>query len=393
MFLRHIPFLKAVFFHSISAFGGPQGHLGMMMKTFVEKRRDVTAEELMEYSAFCQLLPGASSTQTITLIGYKRGGVPLAIATVLIWITPACILMGGFSFLLRYFDKGMLNIFRFLPAMAVGFLGFAGFRAFKSSIKSYATAGIMVGALVSAAVIRSPWVFPIVLILGGIISNFSDKRIPAYTERPRKIQWYNIWLFAMIFIFAGILSTITHKMPFRLFENFYRFGSLVYGGSQVLIPMMFEQFILRQKKQGFPALISSKQFLTGAGMVQAIPGPTFSLSAFTGGMVFVNWGTGYQILGIFIASIGIFLPSVLLVLFFFPIWHNLKKYVYIFRAVEGINAVVVGIMWAFTLILFGSIPFYWLNIVVIIGTFSVLQFTRLPAPIVVLACLILGAAL
>jgi len=69
---RHIPFLKAVFFHSISAFGGPQGHLGLMMKTFVHQRRDVTKEELMDYNAFCQLLPGASSTQTLTLIGYKE---------------------------------------------------------------------------------------------------------------------------------------------------------------------------------------------------------------------------------------------------------------------------------------------------------------------------------
>lgn len=365
----------------------------MMMKTFVEKRRDVTEEELMEYSAFCQLLPGASSTQTLTLIGFKRGGVPLAIATLLIWITPACLLMGAFSFLLQYFDKGMLHIFRFVPAMAVGFLGYAGFRAFKISIKSYATGAIMVGALVAAAVIRSPWVFPLVLILGGIVSNFSDKRIPAYTEKPKKIQWYNIWLFAVVFILAGVLSEITKQRPFRLFENFYRFGSLVYGGSQVLIPMMFEQFVLRQQKHGLTPMMTSQQFLTGAGMVQAVPGPTFSVSSFTGGMVMGSWGTGYQIMGCLIATIGIFLPSILLVLFFFPIWHNMKKHVYIFRAVEGINAVVVGIMWAFTLILFGSIPFDWVNIIVILGTFSILQFTKLPAPVAVLACLILGWAM
>src|SRR5215216_7593042 len=108
MLKRHIPFLKAVFLHSISAFGGPQGHLGMMMKTFVDRRKDVTKEELMEYVAFCQLLPGASSTQTLTLIGYKRGGVPLAVITLIIWILPATILMGAFSFLLHYFDvKGI----------------------------------------------------------------------------------------------------------------------------------------------------------------------------------------------------------------------------------------------------------------------------------------------
>ncbi|RYF98728.1 MAG: chromate transporter, partial [Chitinophagaceae bacterium] len=64
--LRHIPFLKAVLLHSVTAFGGPQGHFGMMMKTFVQQRRDITEAELMEYNAFCQLLPGASSTQVLT---------------------------------------------------------------------------------------------------------------------------------------------------------------------------------------------------------------------------------------------------------------------------------------------------------------------------------------
>ncbi len=98
MLLRHGPFLKAVFLYSISAFGGPQGHLGMMIKTFVDKRRDVTKEELMDYVSFCQLLPGASSTQTITLIGYKRGGVSLAVITLIIWILPAASLMTAFSF-------------------------------------------------------------------------------------------------------------------------------------------------------------------------------------------------------------------------------------------------------------------------------------------------------
>ncbi len=76
--LRHIPFLRAVFLHSISAFGGPQGHFGMVMKTFVHQRHDVTEKEVLDYNSFCQLLPGASSTQVLTLIGYKRGGIPLA---------------------------------------------------------------------------------------------------------------------------------------------------------------------------------------------------------------------------------------------------------------------------------------------------------------------------
>src|ERR1700681_3616760 len=118
--IRHLRFLRAVFLHSVTAFGGPQGHLGMMMKTFVYRRRDVTKEELMEYVAFCQLLPGATSTQTLTLIGYKRGGVPLAVLTLIIWILPASLLMGSFSFLVHYIDitQVSLNLFAYVQPMA-----------------------------------------------------------------------------------------------------------------------------------------------------------------------------------------------------------------------------------------------------------------------------------
>ena len=95
---RHIPFLKAVLLHSLTAFGGPQMHLVRMHKLFVTDKRYISEEELMELNAFVQLLPGASSSQTITLIGYKRGGAPLAILTLFIWIFPACVLMGSLSF-------------------------------------------------------------------------------------------------------------------------------------------------------------------------------------------------------------------------------------------------------------------------------------------------------
>jgi chromate transporter len=93
-YLRHISFLKAVLIHSITAFGGPQVAVALMQYRFVEKRRDLTQEELLEYNAFCQLLPGASSTQTIVLVGFKRGGVLLALLTLLVWMLPAVILIG-----------------------------------------------------------------------------------------------------------------------------------------------------------------------------------------------------------------------------------------------------------------------------------------------------------
>ncbi|MBC9933709.1 chromate efflux transporter [Chitinophaga qingshengii] len=394
MFLRHIPFLKAVLLHSITAYGGPQGHLAMMMKTFVYQRKDVTEQELMEYNAFCQLLPGASSSQTLTLIGYKRGGVMLAILTLLIWITPACLLMGSLSFLLQYFDKRALqtDIFKYVQPMAVGFLAFGSIKAFRISINNLATFLIMIVAMFAAFYLKSPWTFPALIILGGIVSNFSNKRIPDIQDKPKKIQWGNIWLFVLIFILAGFLSEYARshewitRRPFNLFENFYRFGSLVFGGGDILIAMMLEQYVTRAKSN----YMSAEELLTGAGIMRALPGPTFSISAYVGGMAMRNLGMGYQFLGCVLAPIAIFLPSLLLVLFFFPIWHNLKKYVIIYRALEGINSVVVGIMWAATLILFFAIPINWYNLLIMFSTLALLLFSRLPSPFIVLACLLMG---
>lgn len=394
MLLRHIPFLRAVLLHSITAFGGPQGHLAMMMKTFVQQRKDVTEKELMEYNAFCQLLPGASSSQTLTLIGYKRGGVPLAIITLLIWISPACLLMGSLSFLLQFFDKRALetDIFKYVQPMAVGFLAYGGVRAYRISIRNTATTIIMLVAMGATYIFKTPWTFPALIILGGIISNFSDKRIPDIDERPKQIQWSNLWLFALLFILAGVFSEMARannwmtRRPFNLFENFYRFGSLVFGGGDILIAMMLEQYVSREKTQ----FMNAEELLTGAGIMRAMPGPTFSVSAYVGGMVMRNLGPAYQFLGCMLAPIAIFLPSLLLVLFFFPIWNNLKKHVVIYRALEGINAVVVGIMWAATFILFTAIPITWYNVLIALWTFGLLSLTRLPSPIIVLICILMG---
>lgn len=412
MLLRHVPFLKAVFLHSLTAFGGPQAHIGMMMKTFVHKRPYVTEQELMEYNAFCQLLPGASSTQTLTLIGYKRGGVPLAVLTLIIWILPASLLMGALSFLLPYIDQRQLgtNIFKFIAPMAVGFLAYAAFIAFPLAIKNTITWIIMIFSVaVTYFLFGQPWVIPTLIITGGIITNVSRKRIPQLEQKPRKIKWWNFWLFGIIFVAAGIVSEMARKeewanrKPINLFENTYRMGSLVFGGGQVLMPMMYEQWSVRPEekaiKQRNPNVVQvdESDMYTAMGIVRALPGPVFSIASFTGGTALKDMGKEMQVIGCLIGMIAIFLPSALLVLFFFPIWNNLKKYAAVYRSLEGINAVVVGIMIASTFYIMKDISFSdvkpissFISVLVIMGTFLLLSFTRIAAPFIVLSCLLLG---
>lgn len=410
--LRHIPFLRTVFFYSLTAFGGPQGHYGMMLKNFVNKRRYVSEEELLEYNSFCQLLPGASSTQTVTLIGYKRGGIGLAILTLLIWLLPACTLMGAFSFLLGSYSKAdsINNIFRFLEPMAIGFLIFAAVRTFKIAVTNLITFLIMLGSmLVSFFFFKAPWIFPVLIVVGSIITNFSNKRIPEKENvKPRQIRWTNIWLFVLIFLIAGALSETARKQEwenrkvFNLFENFYRFGSIVFGGGDVLLPLLLDQYVARStnpksiERNPKQIKIAKSDLLTGFGMMRAIPGPTFSVASYTGGIALKKEGVRMQLMGCIAATVGIFLPSALLVLFFFPVWQYLKKFVIVYRALEGINAVVVGLMWAAGLYLLSAMPVKNINsetlilFSVIIATFLLLRYTKLPAPFIVIACLLLG---
>ncbi|MFZ1798405.1 MAG: chromate transporter, partial [Chitinophagaceae bacterium] len=96
--------------------------------------------------------------------------------------------------------------------------------------------------------------------------------------------------------------------------------------------------------------------------------------------------------------IAIFLPSALLVLFFFPVWQNLKKYAVIYRSLEGINASIVGIMTGSTLYMMKAISLDVmdgtgipiLNIAVISGTFLLLVFTKFRAPYIAFICLLVG---
>ncbi len=409
MLLRHFSFLKAVLLHSVTAFGGPQAHIAMMMKTFVRQHPYITEDELMEYNAFCQLLPGASSTQTLTLIGYKRGGVPLAVLTLIVWILPACVLMGALSFLLHYIDKKALDtdIFKFIAPMAAGFLLYACFIAFPHAIKNAITwVIVIISSAVTYFFFKMPVIFPALIILAGAATNISRKRIPQIEQKPRKVRWWNFWLFGIIFIAAGVISETAKnenwpdRKPINLFENTYRMGSLVFGGGQVLMPLMYEQFSVRpeaiKEKNPNVVKIEKEDMYTGMGIVRAVPGPVFSIGSFTGGMALKDMGTTMQLVGCIIGAVAIFLPSALLVLFFFPIWNNLKKYAAVYRSLEGINAAVVGIMIASTFFIMKDISLIEaktisaINLGVILGTFLLLSYTRIPSPLIVAACLLLG---
>src|ERR1700733_15199288 len=119
---RQLLFIRDVVIYTFTAFGGPQAHIAVLLREFVEKRRYITEEELIELNALTQVLPGPASTQTLVGIAWKVGGLRLAIITFLIWILPSatimCIAAIGYNMFAG--QAKFTNILRFVQPMAVG---------------------------------------------------------------------------------------------------------------------------------------------------------------------------------------------------------------------------------------------------------------------------------
>lgn len=384
--VRHIIFLKDVFLLTVSAFGGPQAHMTLFLRMMVEKRRYLSEKELIELYALCQILPGPTSTQTITAIGYKIGGTKLAFLTLLVWAFPAVTIMTALALVVSHFQRQefSLDFTRFIQPMAVGFVAYAAYTISRKVVNTKAGVMIMLIAAVISFLIRKPFIYPLLLLLAGFATSIKWKRHPAEQKQKMSIKWGNLILWIGILIFAAIIGGVTQVLPIRLFENFYRNGSLIFGGGQVLIPLLYTEFV------DFLGYLTSEEFLSGYAMVQAVPGPTFSFSAYIGSLAMREYGIRGEILGAMVASAGIFLPGTFLIFFMIRFWDELKKYRVIKASLEGVTAASSGMVIAAAFLLLEPIPLGVINITFVIGTFLLLRFTPIPAPLIILSGLAAG---
>ncbi|KYG78153.1 MULTISPECIES: chromate efflux transporter [Roseivirga] len=384
--IRYFIFLKDVFILAISAFGGPQAHLAMLLNIMVKKRGYISEEELMELYALCQILPGPTSTQTITAIGFRIGKANLAYLTLLVWMLPAVAIMTTAAILVdNYQTKNFsLEFTKFIQPMAVGFISYGAYIIASKMVTTKTAGALMALSAIVTYFISKPAALPIVLVFAGCLTAFKYKKQEIEVKEKVKIKWGNFTLWGLVLIAAALLGAFTQDRIVLLFENFYRNGSLIFGGGQVLIPFLNKEFV------EFKGYLSSEEFLSGLAMVQAVPGPTFSVSSFVGALSVRDLGLGAQILGGFIAACGIFLPGTFLIFFVIRFWDSLKKYRVVRASLEGIHAASAGMVASAAFLLFEPIDNSVLNVTVVIGTFLLLTYTKIPPPLIILAGLAAG---
>jgi chromate transporter len=393
---KQLLFLRDVVFFTLTAFGGAQAHLSLLLRYFVKNNRYVTEEQLLEINALAQVLPGPASTQTLVGIAYKVGGLKLSLITFVIWILPSAAVMTFAAISYARFDQKQkfAEILEYIQPIALGIVAYGGYTLARRVLTSQVSAFLAVAAAICTLVLRNAYVFPLAILIGGMVSSAletpkeeSEIRVKLFSNINRQKLIYYLGLLLLLALLGAIINrTSPFSLPIRLFENFYRNGIFIFGGGQVLVPLMFTEFV--QMKQ----YLHASGFLSGFALQQVLPGPTFSFTSYIGALSMRNFGYGLggQILGGAVAVIGINLPGLILVLFIVPFWDDLKKVARIKYSLSGINAVSVGFIIAAFILLVIPIRLDITAIAILLVTFLVLNFTKISPAVLVIAGIFLG---
>ncbi|MGA4515569.1 chromate transporter [Staphylococcus caledonicus] len=319
------------------SFGGPTAHLGYFYDEYVKKRKWLDEKEYSDLVALCQFLPGPASSQVGIGIGTIRGGIGGGIISFIGFTLPSVIILMIFSALFTNSDVSFTWV-QGLKLVAVAIVGQAIIGMGKKLTNTQTTIALALFVLILSLVINNLYIQVIALSITGVYGLIFLKQTSTDKSKiknkpfklPKKLGFVSLSLFFLLLTVLPIASSMTNNLWLKMFDSFYRSGSLVFGGGHVVLPLLKNEFVPS-------GLISPDNFITGYAAAQAVPGPLFTFASYIGMSI---EGIG----GAILATFAIFLPAFLLLFGILPFWDNIKSNIYAEGFLKGISAGVVGIL-------------------------------------------------
>ncbi|MGV2289858.1 chromate efflux transporter [Trinickia sp. YCB016] len=385
-----IVFLKL----GLTSFGGPIAHLGYFRRQFVERLGWLDEEAFTDLVALCQLLPGPASSQVGFSIGLLRAGWLGGLAAWCGFTLPSVALLLAFAAIAPDLNGTLgAGLIHGLKLVAVAVVAQAVWDMAKRLCPDRTRAAIALLALACASLSSSAYGQLIVIVLGAALGFALCRPASATAERSRFIGAeefpvsHTVALLALAAFFALLfalpaIAAIVPSHALAVFDAFYRSGALVFGGGHVVLPLLQQQTVAT-------GWVAPSDFLTGYGAAQAVPGPLFTFAAFLGWRMLA---APHYWAGALLATAGIFLPGLLLVLGTLPYWQRLRASAPLTAVLNGTNAAVVGLLGA---ALYSPV---WTSAVVtkidaVIAAIGFCLLTRWKAPPLVVVVFCVAAAL
>ncbi len=352
-------------------FGGPVALCGQMEKELVEERKWVTKAELREGIAVCQSLPGPLAIQVGIFISYLRGGFWGACAGGWAFILPNFVIVAALGALYVHFGDlpPVRAIFYGVSPAVIALIVYSCYRLARLGMEDFMQGAIAVACLVVTAVVQAE--VALLFIVSGIIGVLYYGTL----ARPKRMPY--LPLVAALPLSVGASKSLSGWLLGKLFVFFLKAGSLTFGSGLVIVPFL-EKGLVQQT-----GWLDERQFLVAVAMGMLSPGPVVITATFVGYLVAGFWGS-------LVSTIGIFLPSFLLVLIVAPIMIRHRANPNVQGFVKGAYAAAIGTILGASILL-GKIAIGdWLTAAVALLSLVALARWKVSNPVLVAVTAVIG---
>jgi chromate transporter len=325
----------------LTSFGGPVAHIGYFRDEYVDRRGWIDERGFSELVAVTSLLPGPSSSQLGIAVGAHRAGRLGGLAAWLGFTLPSAVAMTVLALAVESADLSDAGWIHGLELVAVPVVALAVLGMQRSLAPDLLR---LVLAAAAAAVVIAWGGFAgqaAALALGAVFGVAALRSRPAAApalatpfDGGRLFAIGCLAAFAALLLGLPAIADETDGGAIALVDAMYRSGSLVFGGGHVVLPLLDQAVVS-------PGWVSQQEFLAGYGLVQAMPGPLFTFSAYLGA---IREPSPNGIAGAAIAVGAIFLPSFLLLGGVLPFWSWIRRNAAVQSVLAGVGAAVVGVL-------------------------------------------------
>ena len=352
-------------------FGGPVALCGQMEKELVQERQWLTKEEMREGIAVCQSLPGPLAIQVGIFVSYLRGGFWGAWAGGWAFILPNFIIVAALAALYVHFGglPPVTAIFYGVSPAVIALILHSCYRLAKLGMEDWVQWVIAAACFAVTVAVQAE--VALLFIAAGIAG------ILHYGSLFRGRGAPSLPLLAAVPVSAGATNGAAGSLLGKLFLFFLKAGSLTFGSGLVIVPFL-EKGLVQQT-----GWLDERQFLVAVAIGMISPGPVVITATFVGYLVAGFWGS-------MVATVGIFLPSFLLVLIVAPILVRHRANPNVQGFVKGAYAAAIGTILGASILL-GKIAIGdWLTALVALASLGVLFRWKVSNPALVAATALIG---
>ena len=346
-------------------FGGPVALVGQMERELVTERGWLTKEQMRETIAICQSLPGPLAIQVGIYISYLRGGFWAAWAGGWAFILPNFLIVAALGALYVHFGdlKPVTAIFYGVSPAVIALILHSCYRLGRLGMEDRLQWLIAAVCLVVTVWLQAEvaWLFLGAGLVGILYYGTALRRPPAAA--------------AALAVPLGTNASLPTMA--KLLGFFLKAGSLTFGSGLVIVPFL-QQGVVQQY-----GWLDDRAFLIAVAIGMISPGPVVITATFVGYLVAGFWGATA-------ATLGIFLPSFILVLVAAPLLarHRANRNVqgFIKGAFGAAIGTILGACFLLSRIAIGD----WLTVAIGLVSLIVLFRWRVSNPLLIAATGLVG---